>query len=156
MFLLMTGIIYIVMPLSSSSSESNPEQLLRPYLNATLALTRSDTSDPVKPLFTMFYIQHPAPSPLLPSPSASTSTSAPPILTPLPPSLTPILPESQDTASTNAEAVFWKAVDILKSLNRRRGRTEAETEEEGEFPEITSFWPPMEADIDDNDEGDEW
>ncbi|KAF7331573.1 hypothetical protein MKEN_00036700 [Mycena kentingensis (nom. inval.)] len=112
-------IVYISLP----SSESDPQTLLKPYLDATLALAGSP-----EPLFSTYYFQHPTVAPSGDVPGA-------PLLapTPLPPILP--LPDAGDAAAVYAEGVFWTAVRRL-----------------GQEDNVTGFWPPMEerdADVED-------
>lgn len=109
-----------------SSTASSAESLLKPYLAATLALTPSPT---ITPLFTTFYIQHTPPPP--PSQPSTPSGLCNFLVTPLPINL---LPDSSDSAATDAEAVFWEAVSILRTIPRHH---------EDERFEIDSFWPPQ-------------
>jgi Rab proteins geranylgeranyltransferase component A len=121
-----------------------PESLLRPYLNTTLALaSRPYATSPVQPLFTAYYIQH-FPSPVTATPGSS-------FLIPPPPSH--ILSESLDTAVTNAEAVFWHAVDILKSSSTESDLQAGQSAETAasNIGNIDSFWPPLSADPDEDD-----
>ncbi|KAF7330949.1 hypothetical protein MVEN_02434800 [Mycena venus] len=127
-------ILYIALPLppATNPSDADPQALLKPYLDATLALADGDT--PATPLFSSYYIQHPASSPS-PQQGADADAAAPAHLapTPLPPILP--LPDAAEAAAVHAEQVFWEAVKIL------RPTSDGEGEEEG----ITSLWPPMES-----------
>jgi Rab proteins geranylgeranyltransferase component A len=110
-----------------SSTVSSAESLLQPYLTATLALT---PSPPTTPLFTTFYIQHaPPPPPVYTNPSGHCTF----LVIPAPNNL---LPESADSAATDAETVFWEAVSLLKALPRHR---------DDESFEIDSFWPSQKS-----------
>jgi len=119
---------------------------LKPYLDATLSLTRTPSQDsPTEPLFSKFYTQKL--SPTIPSNvSAESGLDLPPTILITPPPST-LLPESSDSAATNAEAVFHEAVRTLKSL---RPSIERVNLDEGEGP----FWPLSEGDSE--EEGDEW
>lgn len=212
-------IVYLSLPLSQVEKDTvSPETLLRPYLDAVLALgtpsalasppadsstsvpdpnpdTESDnprpSSTPKTPLFTLFYVQHPPSS--LPPPVHSTASTSPPSLTgetstpettdatiavkdstvlitpPLPPSLA----ESSDNASQAAEAMFFKAVEVLRARHpaglkfdededgaegEGEGKVERGEKQEGAagdvFEEIKAFWPPLEGVGE--DEGEEW
>ncbi|KAJ7229209.1 GDP dissociation inhibitor-domain-containing protein [Mycena pura] len=129
-------ILYIALPLITTvETDPHPQTLLKPYLDATLALavpgSESDDS-PLAPLFSLFYLQHHDHS------APTGDGSAPPALAPVP--LPPVLPlpDAGDAAAVQAEGVFWEAMKVL----RRTG-----CEEDG----ITSFWPLMERDEDDED-----
>jgi Rab proteins geranylgeranyltransferase component A len=108
------------------STTSSAELLLKPYLEATLALTPSPST---QPLFTVFYIQHPPPPP----PPSSSLERRNFLVTPPPASR---LPDAADSAATNAETVFWEAVSVLKSVPRSG---------EEESLEIDNFWPSQNA-----------
>ncbi|KAJ7122996.1 GDP dissociation inhibitor-domain-containing protein [Mycena epipterygia] len=71
-------ILYIALPLLDFDADAppDPQALLKPYLDATLALSVSESAEadtpPMVPLFSTFYIQHPAAtSPPLPPPQSS-------------------------------------------------------------------------------------
>jgi hypothetical protein len=136
----------------------------------TFADTGVNVGAPLTPLFSTFYMQHPAAreeggAPVQPSGSGSelsqgeevrpqppnkdgTEGVAPPHLRPaaLPPLLP--LPDAGDAAAVHAERVFWEAVRILRP-------SDAGTDGEGEGEEsaITSLWPPMESRDDDEEDG---
>lgn len=131
------------MPLDESTSSASPESLLKPYLDAMLALTNAPSSSThTEPLFTTYYVQNlylPYPPPTEPSSEslpASSSGRSPTVL--ISPSPSTLLPESVDSATTNAEAVFWEAMKTLKSLSPAGDKHE----------DIETFWPPIEADPD--------
>lgn len=136
------------MPLLDGIS-SSPESLLKPYLEATIALSSPSSTLPTEAIFTSFYVQnmHRSEPQTQPYSSPDDSNHLPTILVP-PPPLT-ILPESSNSAASNAEAVFWEAIRSLKSL---RPKPEDFGSDEGE---IETFWPPVEADPE-AEEGEEW
>ncbi|OSX60621.1 hypothetical protein POSPLADRAFT_1147731 [Postia placenta MAD-698-R-SB12] len=138
-------IVYISMPLLEETTRS-AEELLRPYLDAALTLAvpnPDDSAAPLVPLFTMFYTQTPAPS----MPSSDSSRSVLRVTDSL-----PILPEVADSATSQAEVLFWKAVELLKGAGcRPRPRKEDDGEEANEEVEIDSFWPPLDM-VDDPSE----
>ncbi|GLB33328.1 putative FAD NAD-P-binding domain-containing protein [Lyophyllum shimeji] len=167
---------YIALPLSSPPADSiSAEQLLQPYLDAMLSLTKPPTpsvrlppssSPPApaveaaphsahprpKPLFTLFYIEHPDPS----SPSAETSrhTKSYVVPPPLPPASP--LPDVPDAAATSAEAVFWEAVKVLRDAGVRPERDQGlDDVDAGEALDIQSFWPLLETGEDSGGE-EEW
>ncbi|KAK7436641.1 hypothetical protein VKT23_019048 [Stygiomarasmius scandens] len=119
-------IIYISTPVSQDNA-SSPEEILKPYLDATLSLARpqpDSATTPIVPLFTTFYLQSsPVPS-SSPSSASPSSNPNPTCLMPPPLPLLP-LPESPDSAAVNAESVFWEAVNVLKAI--RKARTESQT-----------------------------
>jgi hypothetical protein len=138
-----TGIVHLSMPITDPTDSA--ESLLRPYLNAVLSLTRSES---VQTLFTAFYIQRPLEIPTRTSDGSSASL----IITPCP---SHMISECADSAATSAEAVFWKAVPVLQALRRRerhqtRGGVDAEVDEE-----IDSFWPALDLDGE-QDQEDTW
>ncbi|KAG6845840.1 hypothetical protein H0H87_002528 [Tephrocybe sp. NHM501043] len=160
-------ILYISLPLSTTvEASTTAEQILKPYLDAALALTAGPTSSgptipsesssspmttslpeaaPPQPLFTAFYIEHPDASP---PPPSDTSTTQPQTYI-VRPSLAPAspLPDLPDAAATSAEAVFWETVRIFKDAGIRSKNLGSEEMVSGsEAEEIDSFWPPMEAD----------
>ncbi|KAG5641901.1 hypothetical protein DXG03_003988 [Asterophora parasitica] len=160
-------ILYIALPLPDASDAVPAEDLLRPYLDATLALTvppsppspahtsseldstPTPTPTPPAPLFTAFYIEHPT-APLSPSPLSPSSSHKPHIIpAPLAPSAA--LPDAPDAAAVHAEAAFWGAVRALRELGVRRG-AQAEGEEQ---EDIESFWPPLEVEAEEGGE-EEW
>ncbi|KAJ7062947.1 GDP dissociation inhibitor-domain-containing protein [Mycena amicta] len=118
-------ILYISLPLIHTT-ESDPQTLLKPYLDATLALA----VPPLQPLFSTYYLQHPT----RPAEDSGIATTAPALApTPLPPVLP--LPDAGDAAAVHAEGMFWAVVRRL-----------------GQEDEISSFWPAMEErdqDVDD-------
>ncbi|EIW62323.1 FAD/NAD-P-binding domain-containing protein [Trametes versicolor FP-101664 SS1] len=148
-------IINISLPCASSAEQSrSAEELLRPYLDATLTLTAppptSSDPQPTTPLFTVFYIHHPAPHPPAPSTVGAGIIVSPPH--------TSLLPEIADAATQHAEVMFWKAVETLgrRPLVQESGSTdgvedkseesgEKEAEEDSDSGEIDSFWPPLDA-----------
>ncbi|KAG6885790.1 hypothetical protein C0993_009896 [Termitomyces sp. T159_Od127] len=153
-------IIYITLPLLTPPSEStSAEEILRPYLDATLALTTEPSSSivsfssnsatpsppeavPPQPLFTTFYIEHPD------SLSAPDNSSAQHRTYIVPAPLVPAypLPDLPDAAATSAEGVFWETVRILREAGVRPNQ--ASNEEHGleVDEEIGTFWPPMQGD----------
>ncbi|KAJ7439847.1 GDP dissociation inhibitor-domain-containing protein [Mycena latifolia] len=128
-------IIYIALPLPdvNSTAPPDPQNLLKPYLDATLALAPpvSDSDAPLTPIFSTFYMQH-ATAPR----AEEDSTPGVPHLapTPLPPALA--LPDAGDAAAVHAESVFWEAVKILRPL-----ALQPDADDE---VAITGFWPPVE------------
>jgi len=122
-------LIYLAMPLAHPPT-SSAEELLTPYLAETLSKC---SSAEISPLFKAFYIQQ-ASALRVPegrSPSAVIVT----------PSHCPHIALSGDAAALAAEAVFKKAVEVLKK---------PDTEDEVPY----SFWPPREK-SEEPDE-DEW
>jgi hypothetical protein len=132
-----TDVIYLSMPILDDVIGSSPEPLLQPYLTATLS-SISPSFDEIEtaPLFKVFYIEQPPREFVVSAPDPKI------IVTPF---VSSLLPESLDSAATNAEAVFRKVVGILKSRNSP-DPSEANAEEE-------NFWPPL-NEID--DEADNW
>ncbi|KAJ3983429.1 FAD/NAD-P-binding domain-containing protein [Lentinula detonsa] len=142
---------------TSIDTAVSPEQLLKPYLDMTLSLYATSSSDTsIIPLFTSFYVQTTFSSSYTTSstkssrPDHSFGSSLPTILlSPAPPNSP--LPDSGDAAAVNAEAVFWEAVKALKSIkaSKKLQKTSKEqvpptvVREEEELVEIESFWPPV-------------
>ncbi|KAJ6465081.1 GDP dissociation inhibitor-domain-containing protein [Mycena vitilis] len=132
-------ILYIALPLSGASDDdSDAEALLKPYLDAVLALA---PDAPLAPLFSTFYVQKPPPV----APEEETQDGAAPSLAPAP--LPPVLPlpDAGDAAAVHAERVFWEAVEIL-----RPGSGESDLDDVGGA--ITVLWPPMEEKDEDEDD----
>ena len=140
------------MPLLNNDTPSQTaEELLRPYLDATLTLasTGSPSSGDLQPLFTMFYTRHP--NGTVPG-NPENSSSLSPILHTKP--YAPHLPEIADSAATNGEAIFWDTIKALKTLDRHPGRKNGDDSGEdniGMGREVDSFWPPLEY-IEENDD----
>ncbi len=129
------------MPLlgDQSGGSHSPEELLRPYLDATLSLTRtSEHPESALPLVTLFYEQSPREGPENNSTEASLMLSTPPH--------SRYLPEVADSAARNAEGTFWRALEVLKSAGRLPGDKNSEEA-------VENFWPPLEYV---NGEDDEW
>ncbi|KAF8075934.1 FAD/NAD-P-binding domain-containing protein [Lyophyllum atratum] len=155
-------VLYIALPLRAPVTDSAAQQLLQPYLDATLALSTPPSSsvilpsssllptptlespqDPIRrapqPLFTTFYIEHPDPV----SPSVETSPHSKAYISPL--------PDLPDAAATYAEAAFWEAVKVLRDggiqPKRDQGSDDVPNggEDEGGALDVESFWPSLEA-----------
>ncbi|KAG6890766.1 hypothetical protein C0992_012739 [Termitomyces sp. T32_za158] len=158
-------ILYITLPLATPPTEStSAEEILRPYLDATLALTteppistvqpklfpsKSATLSPPeatspRPLFTAFYIEH---TDSLPAPENS-STQARTYIVPSPLAPAYPLPDLPDAAATSAEAAFWETVRILCQAGIRPKWNQTSNEEQVSKldEEIKTFWPPMQGD----------
>ncbi|KAI0759704.1 FAD/NAD-P-binding domain-containing protein [Trametes elegans] len=153
-------VLNISLPLPSLDHNRRSEELLRPYLDATLTLTAPPTTSPeaqpATPLFTVFYTQQPVP------PQSPSATSSNIIITP---PYTPLLPAIADAATQNAEDMFWKAIEKLGRTRRpaegtTTGEAKGKSEEAGEKvaerdPEETdSFWPPL--DVGEVETSDDW
>ncbi|KAH9921562.1 FAD/NAD-P-binding domain-containing protein [Epithele typhae] len=139
-------IVNISLPLSSSSAfTSSAEELIKPYLDATLSLTAPPSADgsAAVPLFTVFYYQHAVND----TPSSSTELTGV-VLTP---PCTQDLASIADSATQHAEGMFWTAVGQLKAAGVKRGKVPTgrmateEVEEEGQPEEIDALWPPLDA-----------
>ncbi|KAJ7982823.1 GDP dissociation inhibitor-domain-containing protein [Mycena polygramma] len=132
-------ILYIALPLPGNS-HGTPEALLKPYLDAVLALAQDANADAdVAPLFSTFYVQKPHVD-ATPKEEEAEASLAP---VPLPPVLP--LPDAGDAAAVHAERVFWEAVKIL-----RPGSGESDLEDADGA--ITALWPPMEERDEDQDD----
>ena len=143
--ILSTGVVYLSIPLLDEEARAQtPERLLRPYLDATLTITLPAAPDHTpQPLFTLYYVQHPATVP------ASSNSESAPIL---PDPFIPLhVPEMADSTIGVAEATFWKAVEQLKAAGRRPQLKEGPSGD-GTSDTIDSFWPPLDI----VEEEDEW
>ena len=107
--------------------------MLKPYLEATLTLTKED--QPIKPLFSLFYTQL----------EHGTSLSREDRL--LVPQITTLISGCADSAAVIAEDLFRQSVRALDDLRRGRGAENLG----GPVP----FWPPVE-DEGGNDEVEGW
>ena len=96
--------------------------MLRPYLEASLTLTRGN--QPIKSLFSLFYTQ-------LEHGSSSTREDRW-----LVPQIATLISECADSAAVIAEEMFRTSVRVLENLRRERGIEVAE--------EPILFWPPPE------------
>ncbi|KAJ6455359.1 FAD/NAD(P)-binding domain-containing protein [Mycena sanguinolenta] len=141
-------ILYLALPLLTPTHDgADPEALLKPYLDATLALALPDrdadttTTTPLAPLFSTYYIQQGVPGsegtggdPVAP-PTGSAAHLAPVALPPILP-----LPDAGDAAAVYAEQVFWETVKIL--------RPPADGDDDG----VLTLWPPLESRDDDDED----
>ncbi|KAI0637611.1 GDP dissociation inhibitor-domain-containing protein [Trametes polyzona] len=153
-------IVNISLPLPPSADSPSSEDLLRPYLDATLTLTVPPTApaetQPATPLFTVFYTHHPGQGM-----SRSADTDMGIIVAPPHTSLITAL---ADEATQNAEDMFWRAIERLGKGKRppsetqveehgeaKDSETDAEMEKEkGDGEEevtgvVDSFWPPLDV-----------
>lgn len=147
------GILYITISVNEESTmTSTAEEVIKPYLDATMALTRPSTSNllpedsecndqPQQPLFSACYFEHPesaiGPGQSLendtdPSPTSPKTAIAVPALSP---SLQ--FSEAPDIAAVNAEKVFWEVVNSLKAVQPGDGDDGSSVD----FS-VESFWPP--------------
>jgi len=141
-------IVHISMPLLEATS-SSAEELLRPYLDATLSLTAPASQDGApSTLFTLFYIQQQPPAST--ETSAATNDASTALVVP---PRSPLFPEVGDSAATLAESMFWEAVETLKTLGVRPRPQGGDGVDSAEV-EVDSFWPPLDSVADDT--GDEW
>lgn len=133
------------MPLPDASMQTT-EELLRPYLDATLSLADTQQTDeaPIEPLFSLFYTEHPS------APIAQDNAVDSPSSVLVTPARSPVLPELADAATSMAEKMFRKAVEVLQSAGRRP-RAEGSEVEDVEV-EVESFWPPLDI----VDDGEDW
>lgn len=118
--------------LDNAAASGHAEQLLQPYLDATLTLARTcetpEGSGTAQPLWTLFYKE------------LSQDFAHPLHIT-----------EVADAAVTRAEACFWRVASAFKEAGRRP-RTTNEDGEQGakeEYAEV--LWPPL--DYVEDDEG---
>ena len=138
------GALYLSIPLTDEVARfQTPEQLLKPYLDATLSITRPNTSSEeslssTQTIFTLFYKQHPTPTHAISSDVKSS---------PLPPSGTSVpmyLPEIVDSTAGTVEVAFWRAVEQLKAAGRRPQRKGDEGKDVESPGDIDGLWPPLE------------
>lgn len=115
----------------------DPEQLLKPYVDAVLSLTNVS-----EPLFKVAYMQHYSPS----STPISTLTQSSIFVSP---ALPPHLAEISDSASSAAEKLFFGVVDTLKAKYPKEWATETSGDEGSSgdrFVELKiPMWPPLEG-----------
>lgn len=122
-----------------------PKDRLQPYLDAVLALTRTEAvqeeqSHPAQAVFSIFYKQHPPPTTDLPAAESAVLLSPPP-------ADSIHFPEIADSMVASAEATFRRAIEQLKAAGRRPQRKEKEGEKESihqSVEDIDSLWPPLE------------
>lgn len=136
------GILYITMPLLPTNGENkSAENLLRPYLDATLSLTTSlsERTEIARATLAIFYKQSSA------KPPAELQDARPSCIYNSP--YSPYLPEAADSAAVNGEDMFWRAVKMLKAAGRLSHGTE------GKDSDVDSFWPPLDYVEED---GEEW
>ena len=156
----MIDIAYLSLLLENSNSSASTETILKPYLDAIISLSKSSSSPSVNseailasdPLFTMYYTQHPT---LTPTPA--TSNTSPTIL--VSPPIPYDLAECADAASTAAESLFLRTVEVHKARHPEAwvvGTTgDKEVGSGGDvFEEIKAFWPPLDGEPD--EEVEEW
>ncbi|KAF7790767.1 hypothetical protein EIP86_001724 [Pleurotus ostreatoroseus] len=135
-------ILYITMPLLPGNDDNkSAEELLQPFLDATLSLTAppSEDAETVRPSCVLFYKQCSAKTPAEPQDTQTTCIYRSPY--------SPYLPEIADSAAVNGEDMFWRAVKALKAAGRLpQGAA-------GEGSDVDSFWPPLDYVEED---GEEW
>ena len=135
-----TGVLHLALTILTDH-ESEPETVLRPYLDAALTLTSSSLEDPTKPLMTLYYLQTMSVSDLVllsDDPRSFTTTSD-----------TPYIAEIADSAATHAEEAFFTIAKELEKRGVKRNKVkklgqEQEGAEEEEGP-VTQFWPPFDS-----------
>ncbi|KAJ7880258.1 GDP dissociation inhibitor-domain-containing protein [Mycena olivaceomarginata] len=117
-------------------TDADAQTLLKPYLDATLALAEGDADTPLVPLFSSYYIQHTTVPPAssegaeVGEQTGGGNAVAPHLLpSPLPPILP--LPDAGDAAAVYAERVFSEAVRILRPSNPNPDANAAAEDEEG-------------------------
>ena len=137
-------------------------------MTTPLETPSSEPSAPSKPLFTVFYTQHVASSP---PPTSSDPLSAPTLLA-IPPTH-PGLGVIADACADNAEELFFRSIETLKSLHPEWDVTASDEQNEtgGKVAEKVTltegtkgsgsdvfkgiqFWPPLETGHE--DVGEEW
>lgn len=133
-------------------TDADAQTLLKPYLDATLALAEGDADTPLVPLFSSYYIQHTTVPPAssegaeVGEQTGGGNAVAPHLLpSPLPPILP--LPDAGDAAAAYAERVFSEAVRMLRPSNPNPDTNAAAEDEEG----APSMWPPIESQEEEED-----
>lgn len=139
------------MPVEGAASKS-AEELLKPYLDAVLSLTRTENeTESLKPLYTLFYIENPpttssTPVSLAEDPSPSSSSER--IIHTPSLSAAHHITEVADLAATLAEEVFWKALGVMKGLAKTPRHEDAGEGGEGV---LEGMWPPLSVDAVEDD-----
>ncbi|GJE83975.1 FAD/NAD(P)-binding domain-containing protein [Phanerochaete sordida] len=146
-------ILNISMPLVEEGlGQRSAEELLQPFLEATLTLCQSEpvqegSPSAVQPLFTLYYQQHPYSKS---SPGDNPPDSSPLLSEPLD---SAHLPEIADGMTTSAEVTFWRALELLKAAGCKPQRKSEDGEADSQdAPEIDSLWPPLEFVQEDEEE----
>lgn len=132
------GIVYVILPLTSSNSGETAQSILQPYLDAVLTFTQTPEGAPATPLSTSFYFER-QPSADVPGSQASQET---PRYIVTPPLVYSTFPDLPDTATANAEVTFQR---VVKSLRAIKGDPVRDDEE-------LDFWPPIEVEDSSDDE----
>ena len=130
------------MPLLPDNDDNkSAEDLLLPYLDATLSLAAppSEDAENARSSCTLFYKQCSAKIPAEPQDTQTTCIYRSPY--------SRCLPEIADSAAVNGEDMFWRAVKALKAAGRLPQGAE------GEGSDVDSFWPPLDYVEED---GEEW
>ncbi|KDR83521.1 hypothetical protein GALMADRAFT_110089 [Galerina marginata CBS 339.88] len=133
-------LLYIALPLTAEL-DASPDTLLTPYLDALCLLSADPSMKPIKPLFTVFYLEIPAP----PSFSGNNLSQDPRTYLVIPPVPIATLPDIPDAATRIAEHTFMEAAKILRTINKPAEESESED---------LVFWPPLP--VDEEDEDIEW
>jgi hypothetical protein len=137
-------VVYLSIPIANGE---DPEPSIDPYLNTVLSLANVS-----EPLFKLVYAQH------VPWPPSSASRIDQPS-TCLSPALPPHMVEIADSASSAAESLFFRVIDLLKSKSPQTWNTEStgETSIGGDiFSELkVPMWPPLEGPREDEG-GEDW
>jgi hypothetical protein len=139
-----TDVVYLSIPIANGE---DPEPSIDPYLNTILSL--ANVSEPV---FKLVYIQH------VPwSPSSTSGTEQPPVF--ISPALPPHLAEIADSASSAAESLFFRVIDLLKTKSPQTWTAESTGEASAagdKFSELKiPMWPPSEGPRE-NEGGEDW
>ncbi|KAI0269435.1 GDP dissociation inhibitor-domain-containing protein [Gloeopeniophorella convolvens] len=135
--------VYLSLPLVDGE---DPHLLLKPYLDTISSITGI-----AEPQFKVTYVQRSYSG----QQPASTSAQSPVLVSSPPPHG---LADISDSASSAAESLFFRAVEILRSKNPQAWTTEGEEAGSGGdfFRELkVPMWPPLEGPQEDEG-GDEW
>ena len=137
-------VVYLSIPIANGE---DPEPSIDPYLNTILSL--ANVSEPV---FKLVYIQH------VPwSPSSTSGIDQPPVF--ISPALPPHLAEIADSASSAAESLFFRVIDLLKTKNPQTWTAESTGEASAAGDKFSQLkipmWPPSEGPREDEG-GEDW
>jgi hypothetical protein len=132
------GIVYIVLPLTSTQPDQTAESVLKPYLDAVLSFAQTVEGAPTTPLSTSFFFEKQLPAEV-PGSQAAQDTPRYIIAPPLTYSAFPDIP---DAATYSAEATFQQAIRSLRALKGDPVRDD----------EDIDFWPPMAVEEENSDD----
>ena len=132
------GIVYIVLPLTSTKADQTAESVLKPYLDTVLSFARTAEGAPTTPLSTSFFFEKQLPVEV---PGSHAAQDTPRYIV-TPPLVYSTFPDLPDAATYSAEATFQQAVRSLRVLKGDPVRDAA----------ALDFWPPMAAEEENSDD----